>query len=75
MVWQQDVSVIAMTTLDTESGKTKCHRYWPESSDVTIDVYEKQVDDAVISIVRSIELSGIALADRAQPTACGYSEQ
>ena len=31
MVWEYNVSVIAMVTMDMEAGKIKCHRYWPDS--------------------------------------------
>ncbi len=38
MVLEQNVEVIAMVTQDVESGKVKCHRYWPDSSvPVTFD--------------------------------------
>ena len=30
MIWEQDVHVITMVTQDTEGGKTKCDRYWPD---------------------------------------------
>ena len=31
LIWEQKVEVIAMVTQDMESGKVKCHRYWPDS--------------------------------------------
>ena len=37
MVWENDVTVIAMVTQEIESGKAKCHRYWPLSADQPID--------------------------------------
>lgn len=30
MVWQENCRVIVMTTKETERGKNKCARYWPE---------------------------------------------
>lgn len=30
MIWQEQVEVIVMTTREVESGKMKCHRYWPD---------------------------------------------
>uniref|UniRef100_S4RLC3 Tyrosine-protein phosphatase non-receptor type n=1 Tax=Petromyzon marinus TaxID=7757 RepID=S4RLC3_PETMA len=30
MIWEQGVSVIAMVTPEQESGRQKCHRYWPK---------------------------------------------
>ncbi|KAJ2994351.1 hypothetical protein HDV02_001664 [Globomyces sp. JEL0801] len=30
MVWEQNSSMIVMLTKEEESGRTKCHRYWPE---------------------------------------------
>lgn len=38
MIWQENVTVIVMLTLDMEALKVKCHRYWPDSVDVPIDV-------------------------------------
>lgn len=38
MIWQENVSVIVMLTLDVEAMKVKCHRYWPDSVDVPLDV-------------------------------------
>ncbi|XP_028396908.1 tyrosine-protein phosphatase non-receptor type 13-like [Dendronephthya gigantea] len=38
MVWEQKCQVIAMVTLDMECGKVKCHRYWPESSELPVKV-------------------------------------
>lgn len=38
MVWQQEVSVILMLTLDMEAMKVKCHRYWPDTADTPIDI-------------------------------------
>ncbi|XP_018577630.1 tyrosine-protein phosphatase corkscrew isoform X2 [Anoplophora glabripennis] len=32
MVWQENCRVIVMTTKETERGKNKCARYWPEQS-------------------------------------------
>ncbi|XP_072164796.1 tyrosine-protein phosphatase non-receptor type 13-like [Diadema setosum] len=39
MVWEQRSDVIAMVTMDMESGKVKCHRYWPESAKSSLMVY------------------------------------
>ncbi|XP_017773846.1 PREDICTED: tyrosine-protein phosphatase corkscrew isoform X2 [Nicrophorus vespilloides] len=33
MVWQENCRVIVMTTKETERGKNKCARYWPEEGD------------------------------------------
>ncbi|XP_064639301.1 tyrosine-protein phosphatase non-receptor type 13-like isoform X2 [Lineus longissimus] len=38
MVWECRVSVIAMTTLDLEGGKVKCHRYWPQTIGASFSV-------------------------------------
>ena len=38
MVWEQRCQVIAMITLDLECGKVKCHRYWPQSSELPVKV-------------------------------------
>lgn len=39
MVWQENCQVIVMTTKETERGKNKCARYWPDIS--TIKEYGK----------------------------------
>ncbi|XP_030835107.1 tyrosine-protein phosphatase non-receptor type 13 isoform X4 [Strongylocentrotus purpuratus] len=41
MVWEQRADVIAMVTMDVESGKVKCHRYWPESANSPLMVYNR----------------------------------
>ncbi|XP_063969005.1 tyrosine-protein phosphatase non-receptor type 13-like isoform X2 [Lytechinus pictus] len=41
MVWEQRADVIAMVTMDVESGKVKCHRYWPESANTPLMVYDR----------------------------------
>ncbi|XP_078658625.1 tyrosine-protein phosphatase non-receptor type 20-like [Branchiostoma floridae x Branchiostoma belcheri] len=41
MVWEQRAEVIAMVTLDTEGGKVKCHRYWPDSSETPLTFWNK----------------------------------
>ena len=30
MVWQEQISVVAMVTNTTEGGQNKCEHYWPE---------------------------------------------
>lgn len=34
MVWEENCRVIVMTTKETERGKNKCARYWPEQNSV-----------------------------------------
>lgn len=43
MVWQTEVTVIVMLTLDMEAMKVKCHRYWPDSVDIPIEACKGQL--------------------------------
>ncbi|XP_025906237.1 FERM and PDZ domain-containing protein 2 [Nothoprocta perdicaria] len=38
MVWENESNVIAMMTKEVELGKAKCHRYWPEPPQESIDI-------------------------------------
>ncbi|KAH3747177.1 hypothetical protein DPMN_181598 [Dreissena polymorpha] len=38
MTWQQGVTVVVMLTLEMEGSKVKCHRYWPDSADTSMEV-------------------------------------
>ena len=38
MIWQEGCHIVLMITLETERGKNKCIRYWPESSEASMDV-------------------------------------
>lgn len=42
MIWQENISIIVMTTNLRESGTTKCHPYWPlnEGDSLSIEPYE-----------------------------------
>lgn len=31
MVWEQNCATIVMLTKEKEGGRTKCHKYWPDS--------------------------------------------
>ncbi|KAJ2003569.1 phosphotyrosine-specific ptp2-like protein [Coemansia thaxteri] len=31
MVWEQEARVVVMLTRNTESGRAKCHQYWPDA--------------------------------------------
>ncbi|OQR73621.1 tyrosine-protein phosphatase non-receptor type 11-like [Tropilaelaps mercedesae] len=37
MVWQENCRVVVMTTKETERGKSKCVRYWPEKKREPVD--------------------------------------
>ncbi|XP_076349495.1 receptor-type tyrosine-protein phosphatase mu-like isoform X2 [Tachypleus tridentatus] len=47
MVWQEGVTLIAMVTNLIEKGKTKCEKYWPDSTEkygpVTVTLIKKEV--------------------------------
>ncbi|XP_074855503.1 tyrosine-protein phosphatase non-receptor type 20 [Carettochelys insculpta] len=40
MIWENESYVIAMMTKEVELGKVKCHRYWPELPQDTLDLSE-----------------------------------
>ena len=40
MVWETGASVVAMVTQEVESGKAKCHAYWPRSEDEPLELCE-----------------------------------
>ncbi|ESO95857.1 hypothetical protein LOTGIDRAFT_227187 [Lottia gigantea] len=44
MCWQEEVSVVAMLTLDVESRRVKCHRYWPDSPIETLDICDGEYE-------------------------------
>uniref|UniRef100_A0A8C4VYV8 Protein tyrosine phosphatase non-receptor type 20 n=1 Tax=Gopherus evgoodei TaxID=1825980 RepID=A0A8C4VYV8_9SAUR len=37
MIWENESDVIAMMTKEVELGKVKCHRYWPEPPQHSLD--------------------------------------
>ncbi|XP_076073752.1 tyrosine-protein phosphatase non-receptor type 13-like isoform X3 [Mytilus galloprovincialis] len=43
MVWEHDVSVVMMLTLDVEARKVKCHRYWPDCTETPLFVCDSQL--------------------------------
>lgn len=47
MIWQENVSVIAMTANVIENGKKKCEKYWPDLStkygDITVSAQKEDV--------------------------------
>jgi len=43
LVLEQDVTVVVMLTGETEGGKVKCHRYWPDSVHTPLDVCDGYV--------------------------------
>ncbi|KAL8588982.1 hypothetical protein ACOMHN_065764 [Nucella lapillus] len=40
MVWEAGSNVVVMLTQETESGKVKCHRYWPQAPDQPLHLAE-----------------------------------
>ncbi|XP_039403673.1 FERM and PDZ domain-containing protein 2 [Mauremys reevesii] len=40
MIWENESDVIAMMTKEVELGKVKCHRYWPEAPQHSLDLSE-----------------------------------
>ncbi|XP_004365141.2 receptor-linked protein tyrosine phosphatase [Capsaspora owczarzaki ATCC 30864] len=50
MVWEQRSAVIVMVTNEEEKGRVKCHRYWPDDSEVVFG-------DVEVRMTRQEELS------------------
>ena len=48
MIWEQDVSVIMMLTLDVESSKVRCHRYWPDCTETPLFVCDSQLKVSLV---------------------------
>ncbi|KAK3091931.1 hypothetical protein FSP39_023798 [Pinctada imbricata] len=65
MIWEQKVSVIAMLTLDVESQKVKCHRYWPDFQEIPIYVCDETLRIKLISVesVTDMDVRKISLED------------
>ncbi|KAM9134313.1 FERM and PDZ domain-containing protein 2 [Pangshura tecta] len=40
MIWENESDVIAMMTKEVELGKVKCHRYWPDAPQHSLDLSE-----------------------------------
>ncbi len=40
MIWEQNTSTIVMLTRETECGKAKCYRYWPDSGAGTFSYFQ-----------------------------------
>jgi protein tyrosine phosphatase len=47
MVWEQHTAVIVMLTKEEESGRVKCHRYWPENVGETKRYHKIEGDNTV----------------------------
>ncbi|XP_010290446.1 PREDICTED: FERM and PDZ domain-containing protein 2, partial [Phaethon lepturus] len=61
MVWESESDVIAMMTKEVELGQVKCHRYWPEPPQDSIDLtnFHLRLDNYQILeyfIIRTIEM-------------------
>jgi protein tyrosine phosphatase len=56
MVWEQNSSVIVMLTKIEESGRIKCHKYWPEplGGVVTYGSFRIQFQDAIENIDKQV---------------------
>ncbi|XP_074647744.1 tyrosine-protein phosphatase non-receptor type 13-like isoform X2 [Tubulanus polymorphus] len=64
MIWEYRISVIAMVTQDIESGKVKCHRYWPDSIETPFTVYNKyEISLKKLQILENFELREIHIED------------
>ncbi|BET02499.1 Tyrosine-protein phosphatase [Nesidiocoris tenuis] len=48
MIWQHNTRVIVMTTKETERGKNKCARYWPEEGE-TVDFGPTKIRNALLT--------------------------
>uniref|UniRef100_A0A8C3T8Y2 Protein tyrosine phosphatase non-receptor type 20 n=1 Tax=Chelydra serpentina TaxID=8475 RepID=A0A8C3T8Y2_CHESE len=45
IIWENESDVIAMMTKEVELGKVKCHRYWPEPPQDSLDLRPYQIHD------------------------------
>ncbi|XP_060096959.1 tyrosine-protein phosphatase non-receptor type 20 [Heteronotia binoei] len=62
MVWENHANVIAMITREMERGTSKCHRYWPEPPDISLDLlkFHLRLDNYQILdcfVIRIIEIT------------------
>ncbi|KFP90657.1 Tyrosine-protein phosphatase non-receptor type 20, partial [Apaloderma vittatum] len=61
MVWESESDVIAMMTKEVERGQVRCHRYWPEPPQNSIDLasFHLRLDNYQILeyiVIRTIEM-------------------
>ncbi|XP_022666879.1 tyrosine-protein phosphatase non-receptor type 11-like isoform X2 [Varroa destructor] len=69
MVWQENCRVVVMTTKETERGKSKCVRYWPEKKREPVDYGSYSVETAAETstgdyTLRELELTEVASGER-----------
>lgn len=67
MVWQENISVIVMTTNIRESGMVKCHPYWPGEQRQTIDAGLYQIQNEFSERFNSFVVTTLKLRKRNQP--------
>jgi protein tyrosine phosphatase len=64
MVWEQKADVIAMVTLVTESGKVKCHHYWPDSISAPFTICNRfEISLTQVQRLESFDIHHIKMED------------
>ena len=67
MIWQENISIIVMTTNLRESGTLKCHPYWPLESEEYLEVGSYQIENSKAERFDSFLITTLTLKKVNQP--------